>query len=49
MELAGKVFAQAPTGNKALKKNMVTGMKNGTVLEYTPGSPITALSLAPAE
>jgi hypothetical protein len=48
MELAGKVFAQAPTGNKALKKNMVTGMKNGTVLEYTPGSPITALSLAPA-
>lgn len=48
MEYAGRVFAQAPTGNKALKKNLLTGLKNGTVLEYTPGSPITPLSLAPA-
>lgn len=47
MEYAGRVFLQAPTGNKAVKKNVLTGMKNGTVLEYTPGNPIQALSMVP--
>jgi len=48
MEYAGRVFLQAPTGNKAAKKNVLTQMKNGTVLEYTPGNPIQPLSLSPA-
>lgn len=47
MEYAGRVFVQAPTGNKAVKKNVLTDMKNGTVLEYTPGNPLSALSLTP--